>query len=73
MGTILIKGDWVDAVDGETIDVMNNPSTGEVLSKLSRGKAEDIDRAVQGRTAREKANGAGMARCRRPESGSSTI
>jgi aldehyde dehydrogenase (NAD+) len=46
MGTILINGNWVDAVGGETIDVIN-PSTGEVFSKLSRGKAEDVDRAVQ--------------------------
>jgi aldehyde dehydrogenase (NAD+) len=46
MGTILINGNWVDAVDGETINVVN-PSTGEVFSKLSRGKAEDVDRAVQ--------------------------
>jgi aldehyde dehydrogenase (NAD+) len=46
MGTILINGNWVDAVGGETIDVVN-PSTGEVFSKLSRGKAEDVDRAVQ--------------------------
>ena len=46
MGTILINGNWVDAVDGETIDVIN-PSTGEVFSTLSRGKTEDVDRAVQ--------------------------
>jgi aldehyde dehydrogenase (NAD+) len=46
MGTILINGNWVDAVSGETIDVIN-PSTGDVFSKLSRGKSEDVDRAVQ--------------------------
>lgn len=46
MSTILINGNWVDAVDGETFDVVN-PSTGKVFSKLSRGKAEDVDRTVQ--------------------------
>ncbi len=46
MGTIFINGKWVDAADGETIDVVN-PSNGEKFAKLSRGKAEDVNRAVQ--------------------------
>lgn len=40
-----IANEWRDAVDGEHIDV-RNPSTGEVLAKLARGRREDIDLAV---------------------------
>lgn len=45
MRTIYINGQWLDAVDGETIDVFN-PSTGEQFTTISRGKAEDVNRAV---------------------------
>jgi len=45
MGTIFINGQWGEAADGSTIDVFN-PSTGEKFTTISRGKAEDIDRAV---------------------------
>jgi aldehyde dehydrogenase (NAD+) len=45
MGTIYINGKWADAVEGETIDVFN-PSTGEKFTTISRGTAEDVDRAV---------------------------
>ncbi|MBN3780371.1 aldehyde dehydrogenase family protein [Burkholderia sp. Ac-20345] len=45
MGTIFINGKWADAASGETIDVVN-PSNGVKFTTISRGKAEDIDRAV---------------------------
>ncbi|MDA9771108.1 aldehyde dehydrogenase family protein [Emcibacteraceae bacterium] len=42
---ILIAGKWRNAENNETIDVFN-PSTGEVLCKVARGSAKDIDEAV---------------------------
>lgn len=42
---ILIAGVWRNAENNETIDVFN-PSTGEVLCKVARGSAKDIDEAV---------------------------
>ena len=42
---ILIAGEWRNAANNETIDVFN-PSTGEVLCKVARGSANDIDEAV---------------------------
>jgi 1-pyrroline dehydrogenase len=43
---IFIAGKWVDAADGETMDVLN-PATAEVIGEVPRGSAEDVDRAVQ--------------------------
>lgn len=40
-----IANEWREAVDGEHIDV-RNPSTGQVLAKLARGRQEDVDLAV---------------------------
>jgi len=40
-----IANEWRDAVDGEHIDV-RNPSTGQVLARLARGRREDVDLAV---------------------------
>ena len=40
-----IANEWRDAVDGEHIDV-RNPSTGQVLAKLARGRRGDVDLAV---------------------------
>lgn len=40
--TQLIGGEWVPASSGETIDVLN-PATGEVLSQVPHGRAEDVD------------------------------
>jgi aldehyde dehydrogenase (NAD+) len=45
-GTQLIGGQWVRAVSGETIKVIN-PATGELLLRVPRGAAADIDAAVQ--------------------------
>jgi aldehyde dehydrogenase (NAD+) len=44
--TQLIGGEWVPAHSGETIEVIN-PATQEVLLRVPRGGAEDIDAAVQ--------------------------
>jgi betaine-aldehyde dehydrogenase/aminobutyraldehyde dehydrogenase len=41
-----VGGEWVDAVDGETMDVIN-PATGETIAQVPRGSAEDVDRAVE--------------------------
>jgi aldehyde dehydrogenase (NAD+) len=41
----LIGGDWVPAVSGETIDVIN-PATGQVLGRTPRGGGADVDLAV---------------------------
>jgi 1-pyrroline dehydrogenase len=40
-----VGGEWVDAMDGETTEVLN-PATGEVISEVPRGSATDVDRAV---------------------------
>ena len=42
---LLIGGQWVDALSGETFDSVN-PSTGRVIAQLAEGAAEDVDRAV---------------------------
>ncbi len=44
-GAHLIGPDWVPAVSGDTIEVIN-PATGEVLLRVPRGRAADIDAAV---------------------------
>jgi phenylacetaldehyde dehydrogenase len=51
---LLIGGEWVDAADGETFETVD-PGTGEVLTTVAHGKAEDVDRAV--RAARKALNG----------------
>jgi phenylacetaldehyde dehydrogenase len=43
---LLIDGEWVDAADGTSFDTID-PGTGEVLTTVAHGKAEDIDRAVR--------------------------
>src|SRR5213080_5529197 len=42
----LIGGEWVDAAEGETMEVLN-PATGETIAEVPRASAEDVDRAVQ--------------------------
>jgi aminobutyraldehyde dehydrogenase len=42
----LIGGEWVDSVDGGTMDVLN-PATGETIAEVPRATAADVDRAVQ--------------------------
>ncbi len=43
---LLIDGEWVDAADGSTFETID-PGTGEVLTTVANGKAEDVDRAVR--------------------------
>ena len=42
----LVGGEWVDAVEGETMEVLN-PSTGEVMAEVPRGTEKDVERAVE--------------------------
>jgi acyl-CoA reductase-like NAD-dependent aldehyde dehydrogenase len=42
---LLIGGEFVDALDGATLDVIN-PYDGSVLAKVAEAKAADVDRAV---------------------------
>lgn len=42
---MLIGGAWVDAVSGQTLDVLN-PANGEFLATVPRGEAPDVDAAV---------------------------
>jgi 1-pyrroline dehydrogenase len=41
----LIGGQWVDAASGETI-VVENPASGQVIARVPKSGAEDVDRAV---------------------------
>jgi phenylacetaldehyde dehydrogenase len=43
---MLIGGNWVDAVDGDTF-VTVDPATERVLATVPRGRAADVDRAVR--------------------------
>src|SRR2546423_14530303 len=40
-----VGGEWVDAVEGETMEVLN-PATGETIAEVPRGSEADVDRAV---------------------------
>ncbi|MGE5689470.1 MAG: aminobutyraldehyde dehydrogenase [Pseudomonadota bacterium] len=40
-----VGGEWVEAVDGGTMEVLN-PATGEVIAEVPRGTQADVDRAV---------------------------
>jgi aminobutyraldehyde dehydrogenase len=42
----LVGGEWVDALDGQTMEVLN-PSTGEVIAEVPRCSEADVDRAVE--------------------------
>ncbi len=42
---LLIGGEFVDALDGATMEVIN-PFTGEVIANVAEAKAADVDRAV---------------------------
>lgn len=43
---LFIDGQWVDSADGAEFDVVN-PSTGELLCRVSEAGPEDVDRAVK--------------------------
>ncbi|HVO55088.1 MAG TPA: aldehyde dehydrogenase family protein [Solirubrobacterales bacterium] len=40
-----VGGEWVEAVEGATMEVLN-PSTAEMIATVPRGTAADVDRAV---------------------------
>lgn len=42
---MFINGEFVDSLSGESFDTYN-PATGEVIAKVAKGGAEDVDRAV---------------------------
>jgi phenylacetaldehyde dehydrogenase len=42
---LLIDGEWVESVSGETFETLN-PATEETLTSVAHGKAEDIELAV---------------------------
>jgi 1-pyrroline dehydrogenase len=41
-----VGGEWVGAVEGETMEVLN-PATGEAIAQVPRGTQADVDRAVE--------------------------
>ena len=41
-----VGGEWVDAVEGGTMDVLN-PATGETIAQVPSCAAADVDRAVE--------------------------
>jgi 1-pyrroline dehydrogenase len=41
-----VGGEWVDAVEGGTMDVIN-PATGETIAQVPSGTQADVDRAVE--------------------------
>lgn len=41
-----INGEWVDSDSNETIEVLN-PATEEVIGKVAKGNANDVDKAVE--------------------------
>lgn len=45
MSKLLIDGQWVEALGGESIDVID-PCSGQAFTKIARGRAADVDLAV---------------------------
>jgi 1-pyrroline dehydrogenase len=41
-----VGGEWVDAAEGESMEVLN-PATGETIAEVPRGSQADVDRAVE--------------------------
>ena len=41
-----VGGEWVDAVEGETTEILN-PATGETIAEVPQGAQADVDRAVE--------------------------
>ena len=44
-GLLFIDGEWVASSSGETMDV-RSPATGEIVGRVQKGNAADVDRAV---------------------------
>ena len=65
---ILINGEWVDASDGATTNLVN-PATEETLCDVARASADDVEsavaaaRAALGSKAWTRMGGAGRAKC----------
>ena len=53
---LFIGGEFVDAIDGATIDVID-PHDGSLLAKVAEAKEADVDRAVEAATDAKKAWG----------------
>lgn len=47
---LFINGEWVPSSSGETFDVIN-PATGDVVSKVAKGTADDVNKAVEAASA----------------------
>ena len=43
---MFVDGEFVDALSGETMDVLN-PATGEAIAEVPKAGEEDVDRAVR--------------------------
>lgn len=43
---LLIGGQWVDAIDGRTLPVLN-PATGQAIGRVARADTADLDRALE--------------------------
>lgn len=43
---MFIAGKWVDAVEGNTRDILN-PASGEVIASVAEGEIEDVQRAIR--------------------------
>ena len=43
---LLIGGQWIDSSGGETFEVLN-PADGSTLTRVAKGNAQDVDRAVK--------------------------
>ncbi len=57
-GKLLIGGEWVESAGGQMLDTIN-PATGEVITQIPAGTAEDVDLAVRAaRRAFDDPNGA---------------
>ncbi len=41
-----VGGEWVDAIEGGTMEVLN-PATGEIIAEVPSGTQADVDRAVE--------------------------
>src|SRR5699024_11937725 len=46
---LYIDGEYVQAISGKTFDVFD-PSTDDVIAKVSEAQADDVDKAVQARS-----------------------
>ena len=55
---MLIAGEWTDAEDGSTSDVLN-PATGEVIATTPKATISDVERCVAASRANPQCKGLG--------------